>query len=103
MQILNRIQLDKEALSMGASDIAPECIPWIWLLIDSGTFDHLVGTEAMVFAFNIRNITPKPVKTGGNVVFLAQKCDLLLKDRVLQDCYVNPHSDMVACAFNGWV
>ena len=65
-------------LAMGATH--GECIPWVWLLCDNGTFDHLIGTLAMIYMVNIREIEPYPVKTGGCVIWLIQKGDLCSKN-----------------------
>jgi hypothetical protein len=43
---------------------------------------------------NIREIKPYPVKTGGCVIWLTQKGDFMLKNRVLKDRFMNPHTDL---------
>ena len=89
---LRNIPYAQSDLAIGATH--GECIPWVWLLCDNGTFDHLVGTLAMVYMVNIREIEPYSVKTGGCVIWLTQKGDFMLKNRVLKDCFVDPHPDL---------
>jgi hypothetical protein len=94
MLIVQQAECTQEPMSMGASEMPTDSVPWVWLLLDSGTFDHLVGTGAMQYVQNIRKIKPIPVKTGGNVVWITEMGDLMLADRILINCYINPHSDM---------
>ena len=94
VQLLTDVERDSAHIAMGASAGAALIAPWLWLLLDTGTFDHLIGTTAMVCASNIQEVRPFPVKTGSSVIWLTHKCDFHLGDGVLNDCFVNPHSDL---------
>ena len=62
VQLLTDVESDPVHFAMGASAGAGLIAPWLWLLLDTGTFDHLIGTTAMVCGSNIQEVRPFPVK-----------------------------------------
>ena len=43
-------------------------LPTVMLMLDGGTFQHMIGIAAMNYAVNIRKVEPFPVRTAGGVV-----------------------------------
>jgi hypothetical protein len=62
-------------------------------VIDSGTFNHVIGTDMVEKCFNRRQCRPLRVRTAGCIVKLAEEGDVMLRDgNVLTGCHVNPNS-----------
>jgi hypothetical protein len=65
-------------------------VPYVLLMIDGGTFRHMIGSNALQYMTNVRSIRPYPVKTAGGIVWLTTIADLEVSGHVFRDCMVNP-------------
>jgi hypothetical protein len=68
-------------------------VPYVLLMIDGGTFKHMIGTNAMQFMTNVRKVRPYPIKTAGGIVWLDTVADLVVSGHVFKDCLVNANID----------
>jgi hypothetical protein len=65
-------------------------VPYVLLMIDSGTFRHMIGSNALQYMTNVRSVRAYPVKTAGGIVWLTTIADLEVSGHVFRDCMVNP-------------
>jgi hypothetical protein len=77
--------------------------PSVLMMLDDGTFKHLIGSNATHLATNIREITPYPVQSAtGDIKWLRQMGDLILDHCEFRDCLMNPHNDITLLS-EGWL
>ena len=67
--------------------------PKLLIMLDNGTFQHVWGRDIRKYLTNVRKCTPTPVKTAGGIIWLVEVGDLVLKDGILEQGFLNEHMD----------
>ena len=65
--------------------------PYVMLMIDGGTFRHMIGSNALQYMTNVCKVKPYPLKTAGGIVWLNEVADLAVSSHVFKQCMVNPN------------
>jgi len=100
--ILRRKACNRSCQITGAIDYDSGTCPNVLMMLDGGTFTHMIGNNAMHLACNLRQITPYPIKTAGGIVWLSSAGDLVVKNYVFRNCLVNPHLELTLLS-EGWL
>ena len=72
------------------------------LLLDGGTFKHMVGVNARHLACNVRTVKPYPVATARGIVWLNIGRDLIRRHHVFRGRLINDHLDNTLLS-EGWL
>ena len=67
--------------------------PYVLLMIDGGTFRHMIGSNAMQYMVNRRKVKRYPIKTAGGIIWLDSIADLRVPGHIFEGCMVNPMID----------
>jgi len=86
----------------GAIDVDSGTCPSVLMMLDGGTFTHMIGKNARHLACNLRQIKPYPIKTAGGIVWLSSAGDLVVKNYVFRNCLVNHHLELTLLS-EGWL
>jgi hypothetical protein len=86
----------------GAIDSESGDRPSVLMLLDGGTFKSMIGRNARHLTCNIRAIKPYPVATAGGMVWLNWAADLVGKDHVFKNCFINEYLETTLLS-EGWL
>ena len=100
--LIRRKACNRSCQITGAIDVDSGTCPNVLMMLDGGTFTHMIGNNAMHLACNLRQIAPYPIKTAGGVVWLSSAGDLVVKNYVFRNCLVNPHLELTLLS-EGWL
>ena len=82
-----------ESLALDCEESMSVLSSSVEILLDGGTFDHMLGKGVCHLVTNRNKVEPVPVATAGCIRSLDEKGDLTIGDYTFTGGYLNPHMD----------